>query len=117
MYTVSLSMVVSEERPTIVIGEEGNRKNVNQGGMAWKATDNLQGMTSESPPVFKQESLAGKVSTLIRNVGHNALVSRIEVLGDVLVGEKSWIGEFEKLKEESDRLLKEVNLYKIENRK
>lgn len=97
-----------------VIEGEGNRVNVEQGGALSTKTDDVKAMWPGSKPVLMQKSLTRYLPIPITNVVHHALVQGLDLLGDVLVGEKSRNDEFEEVKEEQYRLPEEVILYKVE---
>lgn len=67
--------------------------------------------------MLTQNSLLGKLPTLIPNVAHYALAEGLEVWGDAPVGENSRNDKFDRVKEEPDRLLEGEKAYKIENEK
>lgn len=50
-------------------------------------------------------------------MAHHAFALGLEVQDDVLAGESSWNDQFERVKEGLDRLIVDVNTYKIEKQK
>lgn len=47
------------------------------------------------------------------NMAHHPLAQSVQVLLESLLGEHSRSEQFQRLKEEQDRFLKEMNVYKI----
>lgn len=74
--------------------EERNWTKVEQEGILYSETGNLQAMLSKSRHVLTGESFTVEVSALVMRVTHAALNECFEVLVHVSVGENTWNKDF-----------------------
>lgn len=100
---------ISERRSVISIEEDESRANVEGEGIVPTVAQDLLVTLSGSQPVQTQEEIVEELLTAIPHPVYDALAQRLEVVSDVSVVENSEKIKIELMKEDGDRLLKEVN--------
>lgn len=93
----------------IVTGKEDNQVEVEQEGMTSTKTSDWEAILSGSQPVVTHKAVERGLQTSITSWFQNAMAQDYNISVDVQIGGNSQIEEIERLKEESDRLLGDVN--------
>lgn len=86
-------------------------------GAALTETDSLEAMPSASQPLLTQESLVAVLPTSIPKASRHVLAQVLDVLDDVHLSKNFRKDNFERVKNERDRLLTQMNAYKVEKKK
>lgn len=97
-----------------VMEEDRHRANKKREKVALTETDDLEAMSSWSQPVLMKESLVAQLPTPIPNGNHHTLAQGLEVLSDASDADSCRNDDFERTKEEQERLPEEVKARKME---